>query len=356
MLVVTVPARAKAYGCQGGNAQSDLNALLSPLFAGQAYHYRGGQQAEDPATYIPNDSTTDTNIAMWDPAAEGQTSVRMGRALFNNWFVGDGSESVSWTVNAAYAWDLDAIQAAYGPITPGRPATISFAVSDFLLDTADVGILRMMWGRHLVEPETAPAPDHTTVGGFGETIYYSPSSAWRDPGATTAASPSAWASSDADVASPSTYFPGWSTLMDYGNGVPGQVPRIPQLPIQPLGVYVDDGTVPDPFLFAGNYPGATVGAVTVSTLPLVDAQDGRWLMLWVGMERDYRNWYQGYPPPDGIPGLGRVDLSVDAVLEYTVGSLVAPPLQQAARLIGGPPLIQRSREVRTNLLTARGRF
>jgi hypothetical protein len=295
---------------------------------------------------------------MWDAAAEGQTYVRMGRALFDNWPVGDGSETVldhERRVRVGPHRDPSRLR----PDHPGPASDHHLLGVGYLLDSVDVGTLRMMWGRHLVEPETAPAPDHTTIDTAGvshDTIYYAPSSAWRDPGSSTAASPTAWAPADADVASPSTYFPGWSTLMDYGNGVPGQVPRIPKLPIQPLGAYVGDSTVPDPFVFAGNFPGATVGAVQVPTLPLVDAQDGRWLMLWVGMERDYRNWYQGYPPPDGIPGLGRVDVSVDAVLEYTVGSVVAPPLQQAARIIGGPPLLQRNREARTNLLTARGRF
>jgi hypothetical protein len=334
---IDVPARAKVYACQYVvHNPTTLPADPQAVFWGQAYHAMVIKAVGSGAltTWIPSDATTHSNVALWDPAAEGQSVARAGTET--PWFPQSPSppqtDRLGWVWNVAYTWDLAAIEAAYGALPSA--ATVRFTILNAIKETTfssqpgPLTPLMLMWGRRLREPEHDAAPSGTGTYA-GETLYYPSSNAWRDPGSTTATTPDAWAASDADVASPSSYFPGWSTLMDYGNGVPGQVPMIPKLPVAPLGgTYLDPG-ITDPFQLIGSVP-STVGDVTVSVDPAADAYAGRWLMLWVGFENDQVAVYGG--DYSGGRNYGFADLSLTATLSFDGGRAYAPPLWQRQRI------------------------
>lgn len=329
---VSVPARAKVYASQYVNPDpAQLPADPQAVFWGQAYHARVIPNSGSGALHqgIPADATTRSSIAMWDPAAQGQSFARAGTEP--PW-PQSTLENVSWTWNVAYTWDLAAIQAAYG-VRLDSTATVTFTlirsfIESLLFTPGPMTPMLLMWGRRLREPEHGAAPDSGASYG-GTPLYYPSTNAWRDPGTTTASTLMGWSATDADVTSPSTYFPGWSTLMDYGNGVPGQVPRIPKLPIAPLGGTYLDPTIGDPFQPAGVVDASVPGDVSVGVVPGAAAYEGRWLMLWVGFQTDQTAVYGG---DYSHRTYGFVDLSLTATLTFDAGRRVAPPLWQRQRI------------------------
>lgn len=353
MIPARVPATAKIMWGQS----SSTGQTQAAGYFGNHFHNLG---VTGPGDTIPGltdtgggsagNANTGSSINVFDPTPLGVASVYQLTEQST-----DGSIPVEKSSNILWLWDLQAIAADAGGAvftTDAVLATLELSVVGSHAPTGPVSQARVHVTdtplTDLVEPAVAPHVLADEGGGFPFQHWLASPYAWAEPSMPDPGRPDAWRVSG--VADPAGYWGSqWAGLMTPG-GPAGSVMRLPQMPIRPTDQYrVADRIAP-----------GTTGTWT-TTIPLGPewvAHD-RWLGVWVSTEVQaewvsYRNG-RGAEPTDDVGTWW--DFDVTAYLTVpVVASRVVPPLQQAARLLGGQPLLQRSREVRTQLLTARGRF